>query len=271
MYKQYEKLRSACSVAIKEGYSYRKNLANRRFLVIYRDRDSGDIKHLEVVFRPSNYQHLTGIDLIDENNRVKQRAAIEFYRKCVTGQLLPTEIRLHDDFTTKLKLECLPRLMEFTSITKIAGQYDKSKPLLVGDYLLGGQNGCIAVSLSKGKSYYYPRSALNEDIRTLVTSSSQVLAILQTKHDPKLDEFVYSEVCYQARGVDITRVNLPEDLQEMVSFNDAMGEKQKENSVKTERKKSIIERLQENQRIIEEQEKNREPKPKRSRSASIED
>ena len=176
-------LSKACDIAIKEGKVYRDNLSNKRFLVIYRDKDSGDIMSLEVVFRPSNYQHLTGLDFYDENGELQIREAYKFYRKCVRGQLLPSEIGFHDSYTSLLKLECLPRLMEFTRITRIAGRYNETKPLLEGDYQRGGYIMTVYSELKKGQK---PSRENIEEIRK--ASEMNIVA------DDDAPEYSYEEL-----------------------------------------------------------------------------
>ena len=50
---------------------YEKNLLNKNFIIIYRDKLSNQIKDLEVFFGKENYQHLTGIELIDEDGNIR--------------------------------------------------------------------------------------------------------------------------------------------------------------------------------------------------------
>lgn len=73
--------KQAVSTVIKCGKEYKENLANTRLLVIYRDRILNEIKHIEVVFRPSNYQHLTGLLMIDDSGIHKGNSSVEFYHK----------------------------------------------------------------------------------------------------------------------------------------------------------------------------------------------
>ena len=90
---------------------------------------------------------------------------------------------------------------------------------------------------------------MSEDIRNLVKSSSQVLAILSTAHKENKKFFEYSDIGYQAKGVDITKVRLPNDLMKKISIGRTDCNIQKEKTDNSKRKKSIIEGLKKGRRI----------------------
>ncbi len=46
---------------------YNEKLNNKKLLIIYRDRNDKTIRDLELVFLDRNYQHLTGLELLDGN------------------------------------------------------------------------------------------------------------------------------------------------------------------------------------------------------------
>ncbi|MBP3595436.1 MAG: hypothetical protein J6J44_12960 [Lachnospiraceae bacterium] len=206
-------LKQAVSVAIKCGREYKRKLANTKLLVIYRNRENSEIESIEIVFRPSNFQHLTGLQLLDKQGKQKQNCAVEFYHKCTGNNLNIAEVRFKDDGTTPLKLDALPSLMDLTNITKIIGDYDESKKWMEADVIVGGINFCLAVSEDKDGSYF-PRSGLLEDIRNITRKSSQVLAIFQKKLS---DKEVYKKICYVAKGLNLSNLNLPSDISEQVN------------------------------------------------------
>lgn len=123
------------------------------------------------------------------------------------------EVWFKDDGTTPLKLDALPSLMDLTNITKIIGDYDNSKKWMEADIIVGGINFCLAVSEDKDGSYF-PRSGLLEDIRNITRKSSQVLAIFQKKLS---DKEVYKKICYVAKGLNLSNLNLPSDISEQVN------------------------------------------------------
>ena len=205
--------KQAVSVAIKCGREYKRKLANTKILVIYRNRENNEIESIEIVFRPSNFQHLTGLILVDKQGNPKKNCSVEFYHKCTGNNLKSAEIQFKEDGTTPLKLDALPSLMDLTNITKIIGDYDESKKWMEADVIVGGINFCLAVSEDKDRSYF-PRSGLLEDIRNITRKSSQVLAVFQKKLS---DKEVYKKICYVAKGLNLSNLNLPSDISEQVN------------------------------------------------------
>ena len=55
-------LEEARKIVMDCAKQYEKNLLNKNFIIIYRDKLSNQIKDLEVFFGKENYQHLKGID-----------------------------------------------------------------------------------------------------------------------------------------------------------------------------------------------------------------
>ena len=207
----------AIDVAIKCAKEYKAKLSNTRILIIYRDRVSNEIRSLEILFRPSNFQHLTGLLMADANGKERAGCALEFYRRCVSPPyIIKDEIRFKDDGTTPLKLEALPALMDLTKITKICGDYNSTKTNLEADALVGGVNFSLAISKTEtGSTEFFPRSALLEDIRNLVNNPSQVLAIFQKRLTNKER---YKDIRYVAKGFDITKAVLPAEILDSISI-----------------------------------------------------
>lgn len=205
-------LKQAVRVAIKCGKEYKKKLSNTKVLIVYRNRESNVIQSIEIVFKPSNFQHLTGLTLLDSQGNQKRNCSVEFYHKCTGNNLKTAEIKFKEDGTTPLKLDALPSLMDLTNITKIIGDYDNSKKWMEADIIVGGINFCLAVSEDENGSYF-PRSGLLEDIRNITRKSSQVLAIFQKKLSEKEP---YKNIRYVARGLELEKLNLPEDIAEKV-------------------------------------------------------
>ena len=51
-------------------------------LIIYRERQDNAIHYIEVAFYKRNYQHLTGLELVDKTGNVLRNQSVNFYRKC---------------------------------------------------------------------------------------------------------------------------------------------------------------------------------------------
>lgn len=185
---------------------YRSRLLNRNLLIIYRDRSDHTLHDIEITFYERNYQHLTGLELVDAQGHVIRGQSVNFYRKCAENRLSTKEIRFRADGTAQLKLTALPFLMDLTKITRIAGDYNWRQPYLKVDKVLGGVNFCLGLSRSGGT--YVPSSALLKDIKKLSDNTSQVLAILEKNCSEKF----YTKLRYTARGVDFSSLCLPDEI-----------------------------------------------------------
>lgn len=193
---------------------YQQKLLNKKLIIIYRERQDKIIRYIEVVFYERNYQHLTGLELIDGNGNVLRNQSLNFYRKCIENKLGLEEFRFKQDGTTHLKLAALPVLMDVTRITKITGHYNNVRPYLLVDKVMGGVNFCLG--LSKEGNVYVPSSALLEDIKKLTDAPSQVLAILEKD----IDTDIYSTVKHVAKGLNLNNIVLPEEIRGMINLDD---------------------------------------------------
>jgi len=144
---------------------YNKKLLNKKFEIIYRDRYDNEIKDIEICFCKENYQHLTGIELIDKEGNIREHVAELFYEKCINNRLSKKEIQLKKDGTTNLKLAALPIMMDIHKVTKIAGDYNGVRPYLFSDKIVGNINFCLGLKLDKIMGYYVPSSSLLHNIK----------------------------------------------------------------------------------------------------------
>lgn len=191
---------------------YQQKLLNRKLLIIYREREDNLIHYIEVVFLERNFQHLTGLELIDSNGNVLHNQSVNFFRKCIENKLSVDEFQFKTDGTTQLKLQALPALMDLTKITKITGDYNNIRPYLYVDKVMGGVNFCLG--LSKEDNLYVPSSALLEDIKKLTNNPSQVLAILEFDTSEKK----YSIIRHVAKGLNLNNISLSNQLNSMINL-----------------------------------------------------
>ena len=181
-------------------------------LVIYRDRLDNKIRFIEVIFHKRNYQHLTGLELIDNQGKVLRNQSVNFYRKCIENKLGLNEFKFRQDGTSQLKLTALPILMDITKITKITGDYNNIKPYLLVDKVIGGVNFCLGLTLED--NVYVPSSALLEDIKNLPNVPSQVLAILQKD----INDIKYTNVKHVDKGLTLKNLTLPDNIKKMIDL-----------------------------------------------------
>lgn len=204
----------ARTIAMSCAKQYQQLLQDKKFLIIYRDQLTKEIKYLEVLFLDRNYQHLTGLELIDGNGNILEHRSNDFYRKCVGNLLKSNEISFKPDGTTHLKLAALGSITRIHSITKIAGDYNNGKPRLYADKVIGGVNFCMG--LIKETDSYAPISALLEDIKTVTYAPSQVLAIFsKSKNDT-----TYKNIRHVAKGLNLIKLNLPAEINLLISLEE---------------------------------------------------
>lgn len=198
--------------ALNCAKQYQQKLLNKKFIIIYRERRDNAIRYIEVVFYERNYQHLTGLELIDTKGNVLRHQSVNFYRKCIENKLGLNEFQFKKDGTAHLKLAALPVLMDVTKITKITGDYNNIRSYLFVDKVIGNVNFCLG--LSRENDVYVPSSALLEDIKKLTNVPSQVLAILEKDVNAE----IYSTVKHVAKGLNLSNISLPEEIDSMVDL-----------------------------------------------------
>ena len=207
----------ARSIAISCATHYNNQLKDKQFIVIYRDSFTNQVMYIELVFLSRNYQHLTGLLLLDNNRNLIKGASEFFYEKCLTKKLGNNEIAFRPDGTTQLKLEALPAITKFTSITKIIGDSNGRQPFLYVEKIVGNINFCLGLRIDKSINQYVPVSALKQNIKDLTDKPSQVLAIFER---PYGSSCVYKMIRHVAKGLDLNKLSIPADLSTIISLED---------------------------------------------------
>ena len=217
-------LNEARSIAIKCAVMYEEKLNNRQFIIIYRDRETNLVRHIEMVFQSKNYQHLTGLLFVDENGNTLSERSEYFYRKCLRKKLANNEIAFKTDGTTYLKLEALPIIIRFTSISKITGDSNNRQPYLYVDRIIGGVNFCMGLRFDDKISQYVPVSAMQRNIKELTDKPSQILAIMERQYG---DTDIYRTIRHVSKGIDLSRITLPDDISSVICLDDYVPEHDK--------------------------------------------
>lgn len=205
--------KEALRIIIATAKEYAKMLEGLNYLFIYRNRISNEIEYFEAVFLPRNYQHLTGVEFLDmEGNLLKN--SVFFYNKCLDNTLTEDEFRFKEDGTTPLKLEALPKLVQFLRFSKMTALYNGIRPKLEVDRVAGTISYCLG--FIKDGDYFVPSSCLLEDIRKLGDNPSQILAIMSKKANQS--EPIYKEIRYVAKGVPLNKLKMSDELNNMISL-----------------------------------------------------
>lgn len=206
------KLKQAIHIVTNAAYEYENNLNEKNFIFIFKNRITNQIEYFESVFLSRNFQHLTGLDFVDKNGILRHNSTY-FYQKCLINSLKENEIKFRSDGTTELKLHALPLITNFLKSSKMTAIFNFTRPKLSIERLVGTTTFCLG--FIKDSRYYVPSSCLLEDIRSLSNTTSQILAILSK---PANKDFpVYKDLCYVAKGINLTRLSLPSELLSLVN------------------------------------------------------
>lgn len=142
------------------------------------------------------------------------KQSVHFYNKYLNHSLLEQEIRYKSDGTTVLKLQALPKVVNFFKSSRMTTTFDTYQPQLHVDRLVGNISYCLGFVKESG--YYVPTSCLLGDIRDFSKYTSQILAVL-SKPSHKSNT-IYNELKYTAKGLDLKRLSLPKRLSNLIEL-----------------------------------------------------
>jgi len=199
-------------VVLNCAKDYDKNLLNKKFLIIYKNQMNNCFEFIELFFLKRNFQHLTGLELVNENHIIQTNKSEYFYEKCINQKLSTDDFQFKKDGTTNLKLQALPALLKIQRVTKIAGEYNHSRPYLVVDKVVGGINFCLGINYAE--DCFVPVSALMENIKNLASCPYQVIAIL--KRDK--EEGIYANICHVSKGVNLHNCTFSQNITDMINL-----------------------------------------------------
>lgn len=214
MHPRQHKLKNAIRIITSAAKDYHKSLEGYNYIFIYKNRSTNQIEYFESIFLARNFQHLTGIEFIDNHKNLLHNPT-RFYRKCLDSTLKEQEIRFKTDGTTELKLQALPLVVNFLKASKMTAIYNSARPKLSVDRLAGTTHFCLG--FTKDKDYYVPSSCLSEDIRNLADVTYQILAIFSkpaSKTSP-----LYKNICYIAKGIRLSSLTFPDHLSTRISLD----------------------------------------------------
>jgi len=185
---------------------YSSNLASKNLL--YAFDDGGKNLHLESLFLPRHYLHLTGVRLLSNSMR-----SVDFYSLCLRNQLSPTSFSFHENGTTELKLSVLPQIMSLHRTAKMVGDYDNTKSVLITEKIVGTVTACVG--FVRDGSFYVPNTVLREDIRAVTVSPQKRILAIFVK---ETQEAKYPKCSYLAKGVTMESVLSSPEIQAKVAL-----------------------------------------------------
>ena len=208
----------AIRIVVKCAKEYRDSLEPYSYLFIYRDITTKQIEWFEVRFYDRNYMHLTG--LISKNTAESQNA-ISFYQDCLDERIKEENIEFKADGSTTEKLLILPNLVKMLCSAQMTVVYNNGRPWLRCDRLTGSVNFCLAIKQVSG--YYIPVSCINGDIRDMGEKPSRILAIFSK---PRSDSGKYKRIRRVTSGINLTELEIPDQLHNMVDLSGYRDSKQ---------------------------------------------
>lgn len=161
-------------------------------------------KSVQVGFRDSNYLHMKG---------VKSRlSAPVFYDSCIKRKLSERDFEIDKNGRAQQKLMVLPYLPDLLYNHCMIDNFINSGICVKADYFVGNTKAVLSVGFRMGKSIDFPVTLYNEDIRKLTQPTCKVLAIFRKEYN----EECYVKCTYLAKGQDIHKLLLPDDMKKLI-------------------------------------------------------
>lgn len=194
---------------------YKDELLDKTLLFICIDKHK-NIFCYEFSFYIWNFMHLTGVktklynsDIREHTNEKTQTiSAVEFYNKCLSHKLSPSDFEFSDDGTTHMKLDVLPSVLCKNLAANMVGAYNSSKPKLYTEKIAGGIKACMGFVIDNIQGKYVPNTILKEDIRKNVFDYLRVLAVCRKN----INDQTYEEVTYKAKKINWDDIKYPNEF-----------------------------------------------------------
>lgn len=197
----------ALSILFECAKLYKANLEDKNLLFLS-VRNKIKFNYIEVKFRKSNYQHLTGV-IVDESKITPSY----FYKQCLNKRLSKKNIEFKSDGTTPLKLSVLKPLMNIYNNSKMIGDFNYTNPRLCCDKITGDTVACMG--FKKDGDFYVPVTILKEDSRDLINNQERVVVIFSKNIKDKL----YNEINYQVKDIEnLNLKNIPMGVLEKLDY-----------------------------------------------------
>ncbi len=161
-------------VLLKSAKLYSQNLVNKKIMIIF-EKDK-NLSYIEVIFKSSNFKHLTGIESQTKPN--------SFYRKCIAETVAKSDIGLKRDGTTEMKLSVLVSVLEysmnFLNFARDVSDYDGYALNFRADMVVG--NNIVTFGLVRNNNHFSPNSLLKQDIRKVTSSPKYKIKAILSKN-----------------------------------------------------------------------------------------
>lgn len=197
----------AIKIVIKSAEAYKKNLSGKNLLFICMDK-AKKIFCIETVFTESRFLHLTGFKVDKE-----KISATDFFERCIDHRLSVNDFEFAKDGTTELKLDVLPFVVTANlGNANMAGDFNGRNIRLFTEKIVGTVKAGIGF-VRQGKSdMLVPNTMIKADIREYLKGSLRIIAT----YTKNISDEMYSELVYQAKGIALSDIVLPEGFGDRV-------------------------------------------------------
>lgn len=195
--------KQALAILFNAAKLFKKNLEDKKFLVIFKDTTT--IDSLELKFSASNFLHLTGVE--------SDFRSSHFYKRCIIQRLTVNDFNFREDGTTELKLEVLERMMDFCKNVKMIGDFNDNSLKLSTEKVAG--NVFASIGFVKNNDFFVPNTLLNKDIRHSTNKTKQVLFILSKN----MSDEMYKVLEYSAKDNNITDYTFDKKIENMINLH----------------------------------------------------
>ncbi len=189
---------------------YNENLLNKIIMFTFENKQNKRIEYIEVLFKNSNFMHLTGIKY--------KYGATRFFNDCKDNRLLSSNMRIEHQGLTALKLEVLESAMAINKSAKRIGTYNDNKSNIKIERVIGNMHCWIGFSNLKQNNekmkYYYPKTLIQDDFRKNVTEENKIIAILSKNKNDKL----YNEITYLSKNTTLARLKEENQIFEKIDY-----------------------------------------------------
>lgn len=203
----------AIKIITKAAENYRNELVDKTLLFVCADKHH-DIVCYEFSFYNWNFMHLTGVKTREQDNRDKHLSAIDFYNKCLSHKLSPSNFEFSEDGTTHMKLEILSAVLCKNLSAKMIGTYNHSKPYLFTNKIAGSTKACLGFVVDSTHNCFVPNTLLKDDIRHNVYGYARVIATF--RKDVYTQK--YDELTYIAKNIDWSNIKLPKEFKYLLEY-----------------------------------------------------
>ncbi len=203
----------AIKIITESAEKYRNELLNQTLLFVCTDKHNHIVCY-EFSFYNWNFKHLTGIKTKTQDNADEHLSAVDFYNKCLSHRLSPSDFEFSEDGTTHMKLDILPSVLCKNLTAKMIGTYNSTKPYLYTDKIAGNVKACIGFVVDAIQDCYVPNTLLKEDIRHTVYDYVKVIAAFRKS----VSEQEYKELTYRAKKIEVDKIKLPEEFEYLSSL-----------------------------------------------------